>query len=626
MNEEELQEYVERLESNDATLTRVDLVQLLVVEGDEGNEDTGHQGADQCANIVNNVARALENNTSVTELTLQWYRPLPQRIDVVGARAIARALERNQSINSLSLQTSQFVRQDSVQIILQALERETGIKNLSVECSFEHRRTIRAISILLERNDSIETLTLKSLQLDDHAADILAPALKINTSIKVLDFRWIMSLGVRGATALCRALGDVGTIKLNLSWTRQIATLIRTQQNISHLLLDDELHRSHSADAEIMNDFANSFVENTSITVLCVHDIRFTDSSFDAFTSSLASAGTIEELHLHAADLGNSMARSLSRSFRSNTSLRELSLTGPCGMSDLSDPEPSSVGDGIGDTGATALSELLRVNTTLEVLRVNGNRIGNAGAVALADAILSRATPTKELDLDMNEIGDTGVGALSQLLLHSGVGLESLSLAANMFSLVGCKSFSDALASDACKSIRVLCLELSRSADTDESNVLPICLSLIRALRDNRTLKTFFAPTSGKRDITEEQWQMVEDAYMDLWKHNHILEELNFRIYAKKKFYQLDVRKMSVNRNGPVVASTMKGVPFPHYLVKGLADSAIPLALVSARELAGLDGVYSFVRQMHSSVTRCISTMHSRGTKRKCGDTSASNL
>ena len=58
----------------------------------------------------------------------------------------------------------------------------------------------------------------------------------------------------------------------------------------------------------------------------------------------------------------------------------------------------------IGDEGAAALAEALKVNCMLKELRLNENSIGAEGAAALAEALKVKCM-LKELRLDENIIG-----------------------------------------------------------------------------------------------------------------------------------------------------------------------------------------------------------------------------
>ena len=65
----------------------------------------------------------------------------------------------------------------------------------------------------------------------------------------------------------------------------------------------------------------------------------------------------------------------------------------------------------IGDEGAKAIAEALKVNTVLTRLRLGENKIGDEGAKAIAEALKVHAVLT-ELHLGYNEIGDAGKTAV----------------------------------------------------------------------------------------------------------------------------------------------------------------------------------------------------------------------
>ena len=69
----------------------------------------------------------------------------------------------------------------------------------------------------------------------------------------------------------------------------------------------------------------------------------------------------------------------------------------------------------IGDAGASALADALKVNTTLTEINLGSNEIGDDGASALADALKVNTTLTK-IVLCCNPIGDAGASALADAL------------------------------------------------------------------------------------------------------------------------------------------------------------------------------------------------------------------
>ncbi len=59
----------------------------------------------------------------------------------------------------------------------------------------------------------------------------------------------------------------------------------------------------------------------------------------------------------------------------------------------------------LGEGGARAMLEFLRLNTTLEKLDLYKNKLGDGGARALAEA-LGRNTTLRSLNLEFNDLGD----------------------------------------------------------------------------------------------------------------------------------------------------------------------------------------------------------------------------
>ena len=94
-------------------------------------------------------------------------------------------------------------------------------------------------------------------------------------------------------------------------------------------------------------------------------------------------------LGLNSNQIGNAGASALADALRVNTSLTELNL----------------YNNQIGDAGATALADALKLNTSLTTLNLNSNQIGDDGASALADALKTNTNLTI-LSLYSNQIGD----------------------------------------------------------------------------------------------------------------------------------------------------------------------------------------------------------------------------
>ncbi|KJE91288.1 TKL protein kinase, variant 1 [Capsaspora owczarzaki ATCC 30864] len=97
----------------------------------------------------------------------------------------------------------------------------------------------------------------------------------------------------------------------------------------------------------------------------------------------------------------------------------------------------------IGDAGAQAIGEALKVNRTLTELLLSENQIGDAGAQAVADALKVNTSLT-ELSLDQNHISDAGAQAIAEALIVSTT-LNSLFLRQNQIGNAGAQAIAEAL-------------------------------------------------------------------------------------------------------------------------------------------------------------------------------------
>ena len=164
---------------------------------------------------------------------------------------------------------------------------------------------------------------------------------------------------------------------------------------------------------------------------------------------SSAARATLEELHLATNDIGPAGAALLREALRASTALQELYLRGNRIGSEgtahlaaalLADGGGGGGGggggsrlvlldlayNGIDARGGAHLADALRTNRSLLRLGLCGNRLGTAGAAALAGALGTGANGANGnstlawLNLHGNGVGNAGVGALASALRTNG--------------------------------------------------------------------------------------------------------------------------------------------------------------------------------------------------------------
>lgn len=131
-----------------------------------------------------------------------------------------------------------------------------------------------------------------------------------------------------------------------------------------------------------------------------------------------------EELDFVERGLNDDHAKVLAHLMRVSAVLTAINLLARCMFSTL-----ESEANCIGEAGAKAFAEALKVNTRLKYLNLSNSSIGNEGAKAIADALRFN-TVLEELFLYGNNIGDEGAKAITEALKDN-TGLTLLDLRRN---------------------------------------------------------------------------------------------------------------------------------------------------------------------------------------------------
>jgi hypothetical protein len=146
-------------------------------------------------------------------------------------------------------------------------------------------------------------------------------------------------------------------------------------------------------------------------------------------------------------------------------------------------------GNNIGDEGAIAIAEALKVNAVLTELNLQLNSIGHDGAKAIAEA-LKVNTVLNELHLYRNNIGDDGAKAIAEALKVNAV-VTTLSLWDNSIGDEGAIAIAEALKVNAV----VTTLSLSDNNIGDEG-----AIAIAEALKVNAVLTKLWLGGNGMGD------------------------------------------------------------------------------------------------------------------------------
>lgn len=159
----------------------------------------------------------------------------------------------------------------------------------------------------------------------------------------------------------------------------------------------------------------------------------------------------------------------------------------------------------IGDEGAEALAEMLKVNSTLECVEIYYNHIGIKGAKALADALKINTSLT-DLDLEQNDILDEGAIALADALKING-SLTEIRLTANDIHDDGIKAIAEMLPTNQTLKYMTLCHnEMSYEAEK----------ILFASILHNHTLERLRISRTIPEDVKERLWENEHGVPFDL--------------------------------------------------------------------------------------------------------------
>ncbi|XP_068686880.1 protein NLRC3-like [Montipora foliosa] len=156
--------------------------------------------------------------------------------------------------------------------------------------------------------------------------------------------------------------------------------------------------------ASIASQINQSIEERRCSDYLCVALICITECEKDQGTFSKELAHTLGSLleiqrFICLRSLDENSVAVLAHALETNSTLKLLDLGN----------------DNIGDSGAAALTKAMEINSTLTRLDLPGNGISDSGAAALAKA-MERNSTLAWLDLSRNKIGKSGAAALAKAL------------------------------------------------------------------------------------------------------------------------------------------------------------------------------------------------------------------
>ena len=250
-------------------------------------------------------------------------------------------------------------------------------------------------------------LDLSGNKLDGRACDLLAKVVPSMSRLEVLLLHF-NPIGRGGAVEVIKSLCGSGVKQLRLYDTgiggpdcEALSELLQSTHSLEWLYIDQNNLSSESV-ASIITGLSH----NNSLTKLDISDSRFSMGNTHHLSSLLRehSKCTLTSLVLQDCHISSEGAVELATALCKNTTLKILRLSG------------NPIGEHV--EGVTAVATMLVENKSLTLLELIDCHISGQGAGELAAALCKNST-LQYLNLDRNPIGVEGASSMSDMLQHN---------------------------------------------------------------------------------------------------------------------------------------------------------------------------------------------------------------
>jgi len=322
-----------------------------------------------------------------------------------GIKHLVEALDHNEALVDLSV-AKNGLGDGGAQKVAELLKCRTVLKKVNLRGNCITEAGVRHLANALPHNDQLLGFDVSDNGLKDGGAMALAETLP-QSSLADLNI-YGNGIGSLGLEQLAKALPASRLVNLDLCMNavrdegaKSLSTALREEACTLKVLVISNCDIGESG----VRDLAAALLQNTSLTELYLGGNEFGDAGVLPLADALCSNRSLEGLslrqcgltHIGAAALGvalphmrglqwlglerNSMGdegvRALATGLGVNQSLKSLNIN--------RQQEPGQVGE----QGGIDLAAGLAANSTLQCLHAGRNRLGNLGASALAEAMMS---------------------------------------------------------------------------------------------------------------------------------------------------------------------------------------------------------------------------------------------
>eukprot|EP00808_Paulinella_micropora_P020740 g14005.t1 len=374
-------------------------------------------------------AKALEDmlkvNTSLTSLQLEG-----KDIGPSGAKHIAKALQVNQSIERMYIQGNWIPV--AALVIASLLMVNQTLREVNLRANRIGDDVAHAIGEALKVNTSLTSLQLEGKDIGPSGAKHIAKALQVNQSIErmYIQGNWIPVASFRDGKTTSMDLSHEGYDSRS---ALVIASLLMVNQTLREVNLRANRIRDDGAHAigEALKDHPSvtsvdlrknglSVASGSVLVAVVKQNPRIQEMC--GIPLDLLRENKTTELDLSSEGLGPAEAVLVAEFMKVNQSIEHIFIQGRC---------------------ACVIAALIKVNSTVQTLNLDCNKIGPDGAKAIGKALEVNKT-LREIELGRNDIEDEGAQAIGEALKANKV-LQRLNIEGNGIGDKCVAAFADAL-------------------------------------------------------------------------------------------------------------------------------------------------------------------------------------
>ena len=324
------------------------------------------------------VAGLLSTDSALTGIAI-----INSNITDSGAEAFATALQSN-PLTYLDLQGNPITGTGAAALIA-TLQNDYSLTFLNLPATLVSAADLAIINALIARNIAVQaaiaglkantltSLDLSNMQINDAGIVLIAEAMKWNTSLVtlVLTSNQITDIGAEIIVNLLTANATLKNLWLTGNQIKRFgaqafAGALSSGSSLEMLFLDGNQIDDTGAKA-----LAMALTGKTQLKTLYLFANPFTSIGINAISNMLAINSSLQTIQLCSSNLGDPEAKILTMALRNNTSLKALWISNNL----------------ITDTGMQYFADLCSINDSLNTLGILASQFTNAGVSAILNGL-----------------------------------------------------------------------------------------------------------------------------------------------------------------------------------------------------------------------------------------------